>query len=195
MAKVESGQLELELVRFDLRDLLTSAVNLCREQAVGRSITVDVEIEGPTIITADKRKILQVAVNLVANAVTYTPDGGRVRVCARGGGDSIEVRITDTGPGIASDDQERIFEQFERLESPGAAGTGLGLPLARRFVEAHGGRLTVESQLGGGSTFAFVLPRAGRDLEQVAHITARAVPAPPPPTRSCAATRASRSGS
>jgi CheY-like chemotaxis protein len=113
------------------------------------------------VIEADERKVKQVVFNLLSNAVKFTPDGGQVGIMA--GLDEGEIRITvwDTGIGIAPEDQARIFEEFRQvsgLDGQQREGTGLGLALARRFVELHGGRLWVESSVGQGSRFAFTLP-------------------------------------
>ena len=118
-------------------------------------------------VVADERKIRQVVFNLVSNAVKFTPSGGRVEVRASRHDGVVEVAVADTGIGISPDDQERIFEEFQqaRATHSGSAsgaveGTGLGLALARRFVELHGGRLWVQSELGSGATFRFTLPAA-----------------------------------
>ena len=100
--------------------------------------------------------------NLLSNAIKFTPPGGRIDVSARVTDGMVEVAVADTGPGISPDDQELIFEEFQQARGAGAAkrqdGTGLGLPLSRRFIELHGGRLWVESVTGRGSTFRFTLP-------------------------------------
>jgi signal transduction histidine kinase len=160
LAKVESGRVELQITEVDLATLLAGAVNLFKEQAARRSVELLLQTDGPVRIEADERKLRQVVVNLIANAVEHTPTGGRVRVRARSERDRIEVSVTDTGAGIAPEDQERIFEAYEQGSRPGKAGTGLGLAVARRLVEAHGGRLHLRSALGAGSTFAFTLSRS-----------------------------------
>jgi signal transduction histidine kinase len=111
--------------------------------------------------TGDERKVKQVLVNLLSNAVKFTPEGGRIKVEARLGDSAIITSVTDTGIGIASEDQEVIFEEFRQVGSNYAQkreGTGLGLSLTRKFVEMHGGKIWVESELGNGSTFTFTLP-------------------------------------
>jgi signal transduction histidine kinase len=161
LSKVEAGRMELDLSSFSLPEVLATAATLVREQAVRRGIRLELHIdEALAGIVADKRKVKQVIVNLLANAVKFTPDGGRVDVAAVQRGDSIEVSVTDTGPGIASEDQVRIFEEFGQGTTRATApeGTGLGLTLAQRFVNLHGGRIWVDSALGKGSTFTFTLP-------------------------------------
>ena len=108
---------------------------------------------------ADEVKLKQVIVNLLTNAVKFTPEGGRIDVAARVAGDEVQVYVRDTGVGIAEADQARIFEAFQRGDRRvSVEGTGLGLTLSKRFVELHGGRIWVASTLGEGSTFGFALP-------------------------------------
>ena len=111
--------------------------------------------------TGDERKIKQILVNLLSNAVKFTPEGGQIKVEATLGDSAVIVSVTDTGIGIAPQDQEVIFEEFRQVGSNYAQkreGTGLGLSLTRRFVELHGGKIWVESEPGKGSTFTFTLP-------------------------------------
>jgi len=112
-------------------------------------------------VVGDERKIKQVVLNLLSNAVKFTPEGGRVEVRAGVADGMVEISVSDTGIGIAPGDQEAIFEEFRQVGSDYARkreGTGLGLTLARKFVELHGGRLWVKSEPGRGSTFTFTLP-------------------------------------
>ena len=109
----------------------------------------------------DERKIRQVVLNLLSNAVKFTPEGGRVEVRAVLEDAVVRISVTDTGAGIAPEDQAKIFEAFSQVGTDAARkheGTGLGLTLTRRFVELHGGVISVESAVGKGSTFAFTLP-------------------------------------
>jgi CheY-like chemotaxis protein len=121
------------------------------------------------MVEADERRVKQIAFNLLSNAVKFTPDGGKVAVTATlvrapdgySGRDEVRVSVRDTGIGIAPEDQERIFQPFQQAGQPATMareGTGLGLSLARRFVELHGGRIWLESQVGVGSTFTVALP-------------------------------------
>jgi signal transduction histidine kinase len=107
---------------------------------------------------ADERKLRQVVFNLLSNAVKFTPRNGTVSVLAVASDGVVKVAVRDTGPGIAQADQSLIFEEFRQAGEQGDEGTGLGLPLARKFVELHGGRLWVESEVGRGSTFLFTIP-------------------------------------
>jgi GAF domain-containing protein/DNA-binding response OmpR family regulator len=173
LSKVEAGRMELELEPFSLAGALEDGLTMVREEAGRRGVALGLEVDpglGP--VEADARKVKQVVFNLLANAVKFTPAGGRVDVAAGPAGPAggeVRVAVRDTGVGVAPEDRERIFEAFHQAGRPGAAGgsaapppregTGLGLALARRFVELHGGRLWVESAPGAGSTFTFTLPR------------------------------------
>ncbi len=112
------------------------------------------------MIGGDERKVKQVLVNLLSNALKFTPEGGRIEVGARLDGDKAEVSVTDTGIGIAPEDQAAVFEEFRQVGAADkkAEGTGLGLALSRKFIELHGGTISVKSQVGAGSTFTFTLP-------------------------------------
>jgi signal transduction histidine kinase len=126
-------------------------------QGISRALQVDPAIG---VIQADERRVKQVMFNLLTNAVKFTPRGGRVDVAARAAGADVVISVSDDGAGIALEDQARIFEEFEQAGGSAAQeGTGLGLPLSRRIVELHGGELSVESELGKGSTFTFRLAR------------------------------------
>jgi signal transduction histidine kinase len=112
-------------------------------------------------VAADERKFKQILLNLLTNAVKFTPDGGRVDVSARRDGDNIVVAVHDTGIGIAPEDQAAVFEEFRQVGrdyTNKQEGTGLGLALTRKFVELHGGRIWLESEPGKGSTFTFTIP-------------------------------------
>ena len=112
------------------------------------------------MIGGDERKVKQVLLNLLSNALKFTPEGGRIDVGARLDDGVAEVSVADTGVGIAPEDQEAVFEEFRQVGTADkkAEGTGLGLALSRKFIELHGGRIWVKSQLGAGSTFSFALP-------------------------------------
>jgi signal transduction histidine kinase len=112
-------------------------------------------------VLADERKVKQILLNLLSNAVKFTPEGGWVGLTATVGDGVITITVRDTGIGIAPEDQATIFEEFRQVGRDNARkqeGTGLGLTLAKKFVELHGGRIWVESQVGQGSTFTFTLP-------------------------------------
>jgi signal transduction histidine kinase len=162
LSKVEAGRLELELDRFHLPTALDNALTLVRERASRRGIALDVAVDaGLGDVVGDERKIRQILLNLLSNAVKFTPEGGRVGVTATAADGVITISVSDTGIGIAPEDQEAIFEEFRQVgrdDTRKQEGTGLGLTLAKKFVELHGGQVWVQSQVGQGSTFTFTLP-------------------------------------
>jgi two-component system, NtrC family, sensor kinase len=164
LSKIEAGRMELSLVTFHLPAALENAVTLVRERASRHGIALRVDID-PRLgeLVADERKVKQVLLNLLSNAVKFTPEGGRIGLTAGRKSGLVEIAVTDTGIGIASEDQAAIFEEFRQVgsdETRKQEGTGLGLTLAKRFVELHGGRIWVESEPGRGSTFTFTLPES-----------------------------------
>ena len=163
LSKIEAGRMELDLGDFDAAQALGNAMVLIRERAQTHGIGLSLEAD-PLIgeIRADERKFKQILLNLLSNAVKFTPDGGKVTVHAKAIGIGIEVAVTDTGVGISADDQLVVFDEFKQVGrhyTNKHEGTGLGLALTKRFVELHGGTLTLESEPGVGSTFTFTLPR------------------------------------
>ncbi len=162
LSKIEAGRMELELVAFNLPLALDNALTLVRERATSHGIRLELAVgEGIGDLVGDERKIKQILLNLLSNAVKFTPEGGRVGVRAERANGAVEVSVSDTGIGIAPEDQEAIFEEFRQVGTDYARkreGTGLGLTLARKFVELHGGTVWVKSQVGKGSTFTFALP-------------------------------------
>jgi CheY-like chemotaxis protein/anti-sigma regulatory factor (Ser/Thr protein kinase) len=144
---------------------------LHRERAAAHAITVTTEVaEDVGTIEADERQFRQVVLNLVANAVKFTPDGGSVSINACREGTELNVTVTDTGIGVAPEDQERIFETFQqgRRGAPKEEGTGLGLTLCRKIVELFGGRMWLESTPGVGSTFGFSVPGLPEQEDEIA---------------------------
>jgi GAF domain-containing protein len=162
LSKVEAGRMELELAPFDLPLAIENARTFVRERATKHGINLDVTIdERLGEFVGDERKIKQVLLNLLSNAVKFTPEGGRMEIKARQQDGSVEISVSDTGIGIAPEDQAKIFEEFRQVGGENAKkieGTGLGLTLAKKFVELHGGKIWVESEVGKGSTFTFSLP-------------------------------------
>ena len=163
LSKVEAGHMELELTDVSLSEILKSGLTMHEERASRGALTLGLEVLPEEIVLrADERKLRQVVFNLLSNAVKFTPPGGRVRVSAQVTDSVVQVAVADTGPGIDDDEQESIFEVFQQGRRGAVAvrpeGSGLGLPLARRFVELHGGRLWVESTRGQGTTFRFTMP-------------------------------------
>lgn len=190
LSKVEAGKMELELSEFNLKELIDGSLVMFKEKALKHNVKIAAEVEeGIADIMADGRKLKQVLFNLISNAIKFTPDGGYVTVQARkihdagymiqdtplspppvtgevkGGvhpdSDFIEISVEDTGIGISLDNQKRLFQPFQQLETTLTKkyeGTGLGLALSRRMVGLHGGRIRVESEAGKGSKFIFTIP-------------------------------------
>jgi signal transduction histidine kinase len=161
LSKIEAGRMELELSEFDLPQAIENALMLVRERASRRGIRLGSTIdERLGRIGGDERKVKQVLLNVLSNALKFTPEGGRIDVGARLDDHVAEVAVADTGIGIAPTDQDAVFEEFRQVGTADkkAEGTGLGLALSRKFIELHGGRIWLTSQVGAGSTFTFTLP-------------------------------------
>jgi signal transduction histidine kinase/DNA-binding response OmpR family regulator len=161
LSKIEAGRMELEPGSFSLATALEGGLTMVRDRAVQHGISLSLEVDpGVDLIVADELRIKQVILNVLTNAVKFTPDGGRVDVEARPLGDQVEVTVRDTGIGIPEQDHARIFESFQQggRGAKSEEGTGLGLTLSRRIVELHGGSIWVRSAVGEGSTFGFTIP-------------------------------------
>ena len=166
LSKVEAGQVELELAEFSLRDALERGVVTVREQAAASGVRLSLDLASEVdAVRGDERRLRQVVFNLLSNAVKFTPEGGSVVVGAGRVDGAVRVSVADTGPGIALEDQERIFEEFRQTDVgiKQREGTGLGLALSKRLVELHGGRIWVESVPGHGSRFVFTIPDGEAD--------------------------------
>jgi len=164
VARLDAGDLQVELGRIDVGSVVSEVVGTVEESDVldGHRFEIDLPDE-PLAAEADRDKVRQVFSILVENALRYSPQGGKVTVGARRNDDRVEVRVVDEGMGIPAAERERIFRKFYRAESAardGAAGTGLGLFIAKELVNAMGGRIWVDSTEGQGSSFAFELPAA-----------------------------------
>jgi signal transduction histidine kinase len=163
LSKIEAGRMELAPALFHLPAALENAVTLVRERASRHGIALQLDLD-PRLgeVVGDERKVKQVLLNLLSNAVKFTPEGGRISLKAGPRDGAVEISVTDTGIGVAPEDQGAIFEEFRQVGSDEKRreGTGLGLTLAKKFVELHGGRIWVESEPGRGSTFTFTLPVA-----------------------------------
>ncbi len=180
LSKVEAGRVELVIAEFDVAAALEEARTITARLAEQKHQTLSLTVESSVSrLSADEAKVKQILYNLIGNAIKFTPDGGRIDVTARrvqaAQGDAIEIAVADTGIGLRPEDRERIFGEFEQVDSPYGReqlGTGLGLALSRKLVELHGGRIWVESEVGGGSVFRFTLPERPRRL-----VSPRAMPA------------------
>ena len=162
LAQVEAGGLELQLSKARIGDLLQSSIEAVRPRAEAKEVALSLRTD-PALpeVDLDPTRVAQVVGNLLENAITHTPQGGRVMVSAHVAADAVEVAVADTGPGIAPEDLPRLFDRFYRVDpsrSRNTGGSGLGLTIARRLVEAHGGSIEAESAVGQGSRFTFRLP-------------------------------------
>ena len=161
LSKVEAGRMELELTDVDVTQAIQDALTLVRERSHRRGIALKLAAdERLAAVRGDERKIKQVLLNLLSNAIKFTPEGGRIDVRAALQDGCAEISVSDTGVGIAPEDQEAVFEEFRQIGTSAAKqeGTGLGLALCQKFVELHGGRIWVRSEVGRGTTFTFTLP-------------------------------------
>jgi len=161
LSKIEAGQINLTLTDYSVKDIVYNVYSAVESLANNKNISLKVDI-APELPQArgDERRLTQVLFNLVGNAIKFTDDG-EVAIKASSSNGSVTVAVHDTGPGISAADQEKIFEEFQQADSSTTkekGGTGLGLAIAKRIVEMHGGRLWVESQLGQGATFSFMVP-------------------------------------
>jgi signal transduction histidine kinase/CheY-like chemotaxis protein len=179
LSKIEAGKMELDLTAFSLPAVLENGLTMIRERAANHGIGLGLDL-APDVgeVTADERKVKQVVFNLLSNAVKFTADGGRIDLSARCANGEVEVAVRDTGIGIAPEDQERVFEEFQQAGQ--REGSGLGLALCRSFVELHGGRIRLQSEVGVGSTFTFTLPlpSATPDLSEAAPASDDPIPVP-----------------
>jgi two-component system, OmpR family, sensor histidine kinase CiaH len=161
LARADEGQLALAQERFDLAQLLEELAREVSPLFESKGLALQLQLESAPVV-ADEGRIRQVAMILLDNALNHTPSGGTVTVSSGSAGRGARFAVADTGPGIPADEQERVFERFYRLDPARTreqGGTGLGLAIARTIVEAHGGRVTLASQPGSGSTFTVRLPR------------------------------------
>src|SRR4029453_7060116 len=164
-SEVEEGKMELELGMFDLRQVLEGSLIMVKERALAHGLTLSLDMaDDLSVLTGDEGKMKQILFKLLSNAVRFTSDKGKVGIVAKRTNAAVQIAVWDTGVGIAPDDQQRIFEEFQQVGHGLAGkteGTGLGQTQAKKFAELHGGTTWVESTLGHGSTFTFTLPVRG----------------------------------
>ena len=168
LSRIESGNAPMAIEPVEAEKLVREAMARMLPQAQRHRLTLRTEIEqGGTLVAADSKQIIRVLVNLVHNAIKYTPSGGSVVIGTALQGHAQSFFVRDTGVGIRAEELPRIFERFYKVNrarsktdfiGPGGGGSGLGLAIARHVVEAHGGRIMAESTPGQGSTFTFTLP-------------------------------------
>jgi signal transduction histidine kinase len=164
LSKVEAGQMVLRVEKAVVADVLRGVVSTMEPLAAKKLIRLEADGAAAGEVPVDVGKLNQMLLNLVSNAVKFTPEGGRVTIGARRLADSIEIFVADSGIGIAEPDREHLFEEFRQLDSVTEKhGTGLGLALTKRFVELHGGRIRMDSELGKGSVFTLTLPLTRSD--------------------------------
>jgi len=160
ISKIEAGKMEMRMENFDIVILLNEVLVDYERELAKKEISLKKDIqEDIGAIWADRDKISEVVINLLNNAVKYTPAGGEVGIKLIGEENELYFEISDTGPGIPEEYKDKIFDKFERITSEKTEGTGLGLPIAKDIVELHKGRIWVESESGKGSRFIFVLPK------------------------------------
>jgi signal transduction histidine kinase len=171
LSKIEAGQLTLSLGDYSMRELALGVISATEALAAEKSLALEIDVAADLPVgRGDERRITQVLLNLVGNAIKFT-DAGSVGIRAHIEDGSFLVAVSDTGVGIAPDDRERIFEEFQQVDSSSTrrkGGTGLGLAIAKRIVELHGGRIWVESTPGRGTTFYFTLPLRVGEREKAA---------------------------
>jgi signal transduction histidine kinase/FixJ family two-component response regulator len=158
VSRIEGRGLAVELHPREAASLVSDAIDMASSTARAKGIELESHVPADLRVLCDPTRIFQVLVNLLDNAVKFTPEGGRVAVAVEPEGGDVRFSVSDSGPGIGEEEKEHIFDRFWHGKRQGRAGAGLGLTIAKGIVEGHGGRLTVESELGRGSTFRFTLP-------------------------------------
>ena len=163
LASIEAGRLTVEKKRHPIAPLVQEALELLEPMAVQKNLRLERELPSERLdIDCDRERVLQVFGNLIGNAIKFTPEGGTIKVRAEMRGDETRFSVADTGPGIRPDDLPHVFDRYWQAKKTARLGTGLGLSIAEGLVEAHGGRIWVESTPGRGSTFFFTIPTAPR---------------------------------
>ena len=173
LSKIESGGHRLHIERFDMQAVIRDSLMLVKPQAErGKVSILPVDVGGDVVVDADMRAIKQVIVNLLANAVKFTPGGGEIKVCCHEEDGAVHVKVRDSGIGIAKELLESVFEAFHQGDAKLArqyGGTGLGLSVCRRLLEMHGGRIWLESIPNIGTTVFFHLPKRNNAAANVEH--------------------------
>ncbi len=164
LSKIESGKMDMVFLPLELKPIVQRVIGILDQSARDKSLAVSNEIsDSLSRVLADEKRLSQVLLNLLDNALKYTPAGGSIKINARATEKYIQVDISDTGIGIPAEDLTRIFERFYRVDkarSRELGGTGLGLSIVRNIISAHGGEVWVRSDYGRGSIFSFTLPKA-----------------------------------
>jgi signal transduction histidine kinase len=169
VSTIGNGGLVMVPEEIDVCALLRDTLQSFEGPAAAKGIELSAEpLESLPAVRADPGRLMQVLSNVVGNAVKFTPAGGTVRLCARIHDEYITISVSDTGPGIPADSLAHIFDRFWQARRTQRAGAGLGLAIARGIVEAHGGRIWAESELGKGATVSFSVPIHSREQQSVA---------------------------
>jgi signal transduction histidine kinase len=165
VAKIEAGKMELKIENIEIAAVVDEVIEANKIDIAKHKLDFKKEIMPEAgFLWADKDKLTEVILNLLSNAIKYTPPGGSISVKVEGFSDEVRFDISDSGQGIAKEDISRLFDKFERVTAEKQEGTGLGLCIAKDIVELHKGKILVESQIGKGSKFSFVLPRDPRKI-------------------------------
>jgi signal transduction histidine kinase len=163
IARIESGRMIMKKESLDLKSAVEKVSDLLSEQLKQKHIAYSFEIAGDAdTVFADRNQIERVLINLIGNAIKFTPEKGKIAISTQKADNMVQVSVADTGYGIPEEAQEEIFEEFYRVDNPineEVKGTGLGLSLVKHIVEAHNGKIWVKSRLGAGSTFSFTIPK------------------------------------
>ena len=165
LSKVVAGQMTVEITDVDARELIESCAAHVRPLVEAKALHLELALDHDPVVRADRRRLQQVVLNLLSNAIKFTPPQGRITISSSLRDTEVDICFSDTGPGIPAEEQERIFEEFTQIDSGPARnqeGTGLGLALSRHLMELMAGSLTLQSQVGRGSTFRTTLPRSQR---------------------------------
>jgi signal transduction histidine kinase len=163
VARLQAGEMSLECAEVDLAEVLRDVVHSLEPRAAAKRIALTCVVDSVPAVQVDRSRMLQVLENLLSNAIKFTPEGGSVHVSLARRDDSVALEVVDSGIGVAAEDQRRLFDRFFRAENAvrnQVPGTGLGLYISRAIAEAHGGKLSMRSELGRGSTFSLELPPA-----------------------------------
>jgi signal transduction histidine kinase len=159
IAKMESGRVRLQLKTVSLAGIAGRAIDILEQLARGRKISVQLAAVEEFSVEADPDLLERVFTNLLGNAIKYTPEGGTITITIQDEGAHLRCGVEDTGEGIPAEHLARVFEKFEQVPGQRRGGTGLGLTITRFFVEAHLGRIWVESEVGHGARFYFTVPK------------------------------------
>jgi signal transduction histidine kinase/DNA-binding response OmpR family regulator len=161
LSRIEAGRMQWDMEPLELREIAETCANTARALADKKGLTLEVAVPEGLMVVGDRDKLIQVVTNLLSNAVKFTPSGGKVRLAASRRGETVDIKVADTGLGIAPEYHDRVFEKFQQVDTSSTRevkGSGLGLPIVRSIVEAHGGTVSLESEPGKGSTFTVSLP-------------------------------------